>query len=91
MLLERSSEVRLQKSLNDQNRSDSRNGYPIRLNSKPLSILVDENEIYIAQNGFITQSLDLKVSQSIKSSTSQTEGFTELNMYIFGLNRRLGR
>jgi len=52
-------EGRRLKSLGD-HRPSAENGYPIILPSKPLQLLIDGDDAYVAQNGFVAQRVNLK-------------------------------
>lgn len=43
------------------------NGFPIILPSKPLKFIIDQNNVHVAQNGFVAQTLDLG-SGKVKST-----------------------
>ncbi|KAI7956917.1 hypothetical protein MJO28_004012 [Puccinia striiformis f. sp. tritici] len=52
-------EGRRLKSLAD-HKPDVENGYPIILPSKPLQIILDGDDAYVAENGFVAQRVNLK-------------------------------
>ncbi|KAA1075779.1 hypothetical protein PGT21_026468 [Puccinia graminis f. sp. tritici] len=52
-------EARRLKSLAD-HRPNADNGYPIILPSKPLQVILDGDDAYVAQNGFVAQRVNLK-------------------------------
>ncbi|KNZ44140.1 uncharacterized protein VP01_947g7 [Puccinia sorghi] len=58
-------EGRRLKSLAD-HRPSAENGYPIILPSKPLQLVIDGDDAYVAQNGFVAQRVDLKVHTYLK-------------------------
>ncbi|KAH9824000.1 WD40-repeat-containing domain protein [Melampsora americana] len=62
----KTADLRLQKSLDDKKPSAT-NGYPIVIASKPLKIIVEGDDVYVAQNGFVAQRIDLKTG-SVKGT-----------------------
>ncbi|KAG0144611.1 hypothetical protein CROQUDRAFT_64900 [Cronartium quercuum f. sp. fusiforme G11] len=73
-------ELRLQKSLGDKKPTVA-NGYPIVLASKPLKILVEGDDVYVAQNGFVAQRIDLKTGKVMSIFRGHAGPVTSIAIY----------
>jgi hypothetical protein len=75
-----SAEGRRLKSLAD-HRPTAENGYPIILPSKPLQLVIDGDDAFVAQNGFVAQRICLKVSN--KHLTKSQVAFPPFTLSFF--------
>ncbi|MBW0506253.1 hypothetical protein O181_045968 [Austropuccinia psidii MF-1] len=74
--------VRYEKSLKDKNPTFE-NGYPILLPTKPLDFIIDDDEdqVYVAENGFVIQRVNLKTGKINATFKGHTGPVTSIALY----------